>query len=259
MSNWTAIVLAGQRPGFDPLAAACGQTYKALVEICGQSMLSRVCNMLLQSSGIERVVILAQEPAALMVGDAAHFVDDPRVALISGETGIAASIAAIAGTKAAPWPVLVTTADHALLSTDMIEEFLSQTGDADLAVGVGERAVVERAYPDTKRTWLKFSDGHYSGANLFALRSANVMSALALWSGIEQDRKKGLKVLSQFGPYLLLRALTRTIAFPDAMARAGNRIGLAAKPVTLSQPEAVIDVDKIEDLHLVERILTDAC
>lgn len=256
--KWTAIVLAGQRPGIDPLAQACGQTYKALIPVVGQSMLSRVCGTLLASASISRVVILAQEPEKLLVGDTEALADEPRIHLATSGAGIATSIAAIAGSDTAPWPVLVTTADHALLTTAMVEEFLNGVGDTDLALGVGERRIVEQAYPATKRTWLKFSDGHYSGANLFALRNDKVGAALELWSSVEQDRKKSLSIMSRFGPLLLLRTLTRTITFPGALSRAGGRLGVTAKPIVMSQPEAVIDVDKIADLKLVEDILTNA-
>lgn len=256
-AGWTAIVLAGQRPGIDPLAQANGQTYKALIPVLGRSMLLRVCEALLASTNIARLVILAQEPEKLLRGDARALADHPKLSLAISGAGIASSIQAVAGTDIAPWPVLVTTADHALLTTQMVDEFLGAIGACDLAVGVGERTIVERAYPETKRTWLKFSDGHYSGANLFALSNGRVAGALELWSGVEQDRKKSLSIMSRFGPVLLIRAITRTISFAEAMRRAGLRLGVDAKPVIMSQPEAVIDVDKGDDLTLVEEILTN--
>lgn len=258
-TKWTALVLAGQRPGVDDLAAANGQTFKALIPVAGQSMLGRVIATLDACPQIGRIVIVAQTPELLLSGDTAQLMGNPKVRLAASTDGIAASIARIAGQDIAPWPVLVTTADHALLTPEMVEEFLGACGgearDADLAIAFGERRIVEAAFPETRRTWLKFSDGHYSGANLFALRGAKVLPALELWSGVEQDRKKGLAVISQFGPWLLLRALTRTITFPQALAKAGLRLGLAARPIVMSQAEAVIDVDKPADLVLAEEIL----
>ena len=165
-TRWTAIVLAGQRPEGDPLAEHCGQTYKALIPIAGQSMLSRVCDTLLACPQIERIVILAQEPEQLLTGDAAVLADNPKVSTATSSSGIAASIAGIAGSGTAPWPILVTTADHALLKKAMVDEFLDGVGDSDVAVAVGEKRIVESGFPETKRTWLKFSDGHYSGADL---------------------------------------------------------------------------------------------
>lgn len=246
--------MAGQRPGVDPFAAAHGQTYKALIRVEGQSMLRRIVTTLDNCPQIARIVIVAQNPELLLTGDTADLLANPAIRLADSENGIAGTIARIAGSDIAPWPLLVTTADHPLLTRAMVEEFLGRS-DSDLAIAVGERRRVEAVYPDTRRTWLKFARGHYSGANLFALRNAKVLPALNLWAGVEQDRKKGLAIIAHFGPRLLLRAITRTITFADAMERAGRRLGLSAKPVVMSQAEAVIDVDKPEDLVLAERIL----
>lgn len=261
VNKWTALVLAGQRPGIDELAAANGQVFKALIPVAGKSMLSRVVATLNACPQISRIVIVAQSPEELLVGDTADLSGNPKIEFAPSSDGIAASIAKIAGQDIAPWPVLVTTADHALLTPEMVKEFLDacegDARDADLAIAFGERRIVEAGYPNTRRTWLKFSGGHYSGANLFALRNAKVRPALDLWSGVEQDRKKGLAVISQFGPWLLLRALTRTITFSQALAKAGRRLGLTAKPIVMSQAEAVIDVDKPADLVLAESILRE--
>lgn len=258
-ARWTAVVMAGQRPGIDVLAQENGQDLKALISVAGRSMLSRVVGALDMCPRIARIVVVAQNPNALLSGDTASLLDNPKIRLATSSDGIAASIAVIAGSELAPWPVLVTTADHALLTPEMVNEFLDACEGAahggDLAIAFGERRIVEAGYPATRRTWLKFRDGHYSGANLFALRNANVMPALALWSGVEQHRKKGLAVISQFGPVLLLRAVTRTITFRKALAKAGRKLGIKAELVVMSQAEAVIDVDKPADLVLAEEIL----
>lgn len=74
------------------------------------------------------------------------------------------------------------------------------------------------------------------------------------WQAVEQDRKKGLKLIASFGPILLLRVLTRTIGLKDGLAKSGKKMGFDAKTVVLDA-EAPIDVDKNDDLELVERIL----
>ena len=58
-------------------------------------------------------------------------------------------------------PVLVTTADHPLLTAEMLEEFLDKAG-GDLAVAMVERKTMLAQFPDAKRTWLRFSDGAWS-------------------------------------------------------------------------------------------------
>jgi molybdopterin-guanine dinucleotide biosynthesis protein A len=255
MTGWTAVLLAGQRPGIDPLAAAFGQQWKALVPIAGEAMLSRVARTLLACPPIARVLILAQEPEALLVGDCAWLGREARVTTAPSGGGIASSIAAVAGGPAAPWPVLATTADHPLLTVEMVEAMIAGVGLLDVGVGVVERRVLLAAYPGNRRTWLRFADGAWTGANLFALRTPDATRALGSWSAVEQDRKKALKLVWHFGAWLAIRAFTRTITLRTAMKRAGRRLGFEVRPVPLPFAEAGIDVDKPSDHALAEAIL----
>ncbi|MFM7028151.1 MAG: nucleotidyltransferase family protein [Chakrabartia sp.] len=253
VSGWTAIILAGQRPGTDPLAAHFGEAWKALVPIAGVPMVTRVVETLSHVPGIARILVLAQEPGVLAAAVHAGGGAD----IVTSGSGISTSILAHAGGEAAPWPVFVTTADHPLLTAAMVEQFLqdASSGAADIAVGMVERRVMQRAYPDNRRTWLRFADGDWSGANLFALRTPKARAALTLWSEAEQDRKKAWKLFLHFGPLLALRALTRTIGLAAALRKAGRRLKIEAQLVPMAAAEAAIDVDKPSDHALAEAIL----
>jgi molybdopterin-guanine dinucleotide biosynthesis protein A len=254
-NGWTAILLAGQRPGIDPLAAAFGEERKAKIKVAGEAMLSRVARTLLAVPAIGRIVIMAQAPELLFDGDCAWLADEPRIATVHSDSGIASSIAAVAGGPEAPWPVLVTTADHPLLTVPMIEAMIASDAAADVAVGVVGRRVLLAAYPGNRRTWLKFAGEAWSGANLFVFRSNRAKIALGLWSEVERDRKKAIKLIAHFGPWLALRALTRTITLEAAMGAVGRKFGLVVRPVALPFAEAGIDVDKPSDHALAEQIL----
>jgi hypothetical protein len=217
-------------------------------------MLGRVARTLLRCADIARIVVLAQDPDLLMGGELDWMAAEPRIEGEVSGSGISTSIARVAGTAAAPWPVLVVTADHALLTEEMVDHFIANaSGDAALAVV--ERATVDASYPETRRTWLKFRGGHYSGANLFALLGESSRPALDLWAEVEQNRKKALKLLGHFGPLLAFRALTRTITLDAALDLAGRKTRLTVKAVRLPFAEAAIDVDKQADLDLVRRIV----
>lgn len=252
---WTAILLAGQRPGTDPLAASFNEEYKALVRVCDVPMLDHVLSALLRAPEIGRIVVLAQDPDLLFDGCDVWRSHRSQVSGARSVGGISESIADVLAGGRAPWPVLVTTADHPLLSPDIIREFLAGAGSSNVAVGAVERRTILARYPDTQRTWLKFSDGAYSGANLFALTSESALQALALWAKAERDRKQAARLFWHFGPILALRALTRTISFAEALRRAGHNLGVVATLVPLGAPEAAIDVDKPEDHQLVEWIM----
>ena len=248
-TQWTAIILAGQRPGIDPLAAHFCVTYKALVPLAGEAMLTHVVRTLHASIDIGRIIVLGQEPDVLMGAVDAGGGGEIR----QSGAGISASLKALADAGDVPWPWLVTTADHPLLNPAMIAQFL-QAAETDLAVGMVEKRVMLNLFPNAQRTWLRFSDGHWSGANLFAFRSENVRAALDLWAAAEQDRKHAWKLFLHFGPWLALRAITRSIGLQAAFQRAGRRLGLTAALVAMSDPMAAIDVDKPSDHALAETI-----
>jgi GTP:adenosylcobinamide-phosphate guanylyltransferase len=248
-------LLAGQRPGVDPLAQAFGEQWKALVKVNGEAMLSRVARTLLASPSVTRVLVVAQQPEILFTGDCAWLAHEPRVGTAISTSGIAVSVAALAGTDAAPWPVLVTTADHPLLTPAMVEAAIAGVGEADVGVGVVSSRTLLAAYPDNRRTWLKFAGGQWTGANLFALASEKAMPALLAWSEVERDRKKALKLIWHFGPLLAIRAVTRTITLAGALAKAGRKLDTRVVPIDLPFAEAGIDVDKPSDHALAEQIL----
>jgi CTP:molybdopterin cytidylyltransferase MocA len=247
----TALLLAGRRPGIDPLAASRGGTMKALLPVSGRPMVARVAERLLATPGIARVVVMTQdiEPIA-----AALPADERLMFVMSGE-GIAGSIASAARNHQPPFPLFVTTADHVLLTPATITAFLAGAAQADVAVGVVERGVVEARFPTTRRTWLRFRGGDWTGANLFWLKSDAALPVMDVWSSIEQDRKKGWRLIKRFGVGLLIRAATRTITLEAAMREVGRKLGADIRPVPLADPLAAVDVDKPDDLMLAEAVL----
>lgn len=250
--KYTAIVLAGSRRGRDLFAEQFGNDIKALIAVGGEPMVRRPVRALLASRNVSEVVVLSQAPDRI----AAVIPGSWRVAMRQSRGTIAETMLEICNDPAIRWPLLVTTADHALLDTAIVDEFCEGAAGADLAVGVVEKDVLMRRFPNSERTWLKFRGGAYTGANLFALRSAKVTPAIELWRSVEQDRKKGWRVIASVGPLVLLGALLRLLSIDNVLARLGRKLGLTIKAVRLSNPVAGVDVDKPVDHTLVEDILS---
>lgn len=249
--SYTAIVLAGSRPGRDAFAERFGTDLKALIPVRGEPMVVRPVRALLGSRNIAEVVVLSQAPGRI----SALVEPDPRLTARESRGTIAETMLEICRDSRTRWPLLVTTADHALMTADMIDEFCAAAVGADVAVGVVERGLLEQRFPDAQRTWLKFRGGAYTGANLFAFGSPEVAKVIALWRSVEQDRKKGWRLITLAGPLLLIGALLRLVSIDRVLARLGRKLGLRIKAVRLSNPLAGIDVDKPADHALVEAIL----
>lgn len=252
----TAIIAAGSRPEADALAVAAGVPVKALVPVGGVAMLARVARTLVDHPSVTRVIILAQDHATLTAHPDLEWIAERRaVSFESSDTSLSAGLAKVLERHPDDYPFLVTTADHPLLDHAMIDVFLAGAGTADVAFAVVERATLLSAYPDNRRTWLKFGRRAYSGANLFLLRTPRALAALRLWRGIEQQRKRARAVIGAFGPAIMLGVALRLLSLRRALSLAGRRLGLTAAAVDLPMAEACIDVDKPGDLALVEAIL----
>ena len=251
MSPVTAVVLAGSRPGGDPFAEAYGTDLKALIPVGGVPMVRRPVEALLASADVGRIRVLAQQPERIRKA----VPDDPRVTVEqSGET-IAATLEAFCFDPNVEWPILVTTADHALLTVEMVADFIAKAEGAEVAIGVVTRDALLRRLPQSQRTWLKFRGGAYSGANLFLLGSPKVRSTLEVWRSSEQNRKKAWRMLLTLGLFGFLGAVFRLRTIEQTLDRVGRKLGLGIRAVELSDPLAAVDVDKPADHELVTAIL----
>ena len=249
--SWTALVLAGSRPGTDPFAARYGTDLKALIPIGGVPMVVRPVAALLQAPAIDRVRVLTQQPER--IGEALP--NDDRLSIDPSGATIAATLDAILSDPATRYPLLVTTADHALLDPAMIADFCAKAEGADVAIGLVERRALMARLPATQRTWLRFRGGAYSGANLFAFGSAKAAKAVALWRSVEQDRKKGWRMIAALGSAVLLGAVLRLRTLDQTLASVGRRLDISIRKVELDNPIAAVDVDKEADHALVTAII----
>lgn len=254
--GWTALVLAGQRPGIDPVAAQFGLVAKALVPVAGELMLDRVLMALADTPQIARIVVLAQDAAQLLAHpELAWAAAEPRITTRTSGRTISGSVHDAVRDPAIGLPVLVTTADNVMLTPATVAEFIAGAGASDVSVAMVDRGNLEATVGPNRRTWLTFKGGSYTGANLFALHQSAAINALRFWEGVEQDRKSVLRLAAHFGPVLMARMLLRRMTLAEALSAAGAKLGARVAPVLLSDGRMGVDVDKPEDHALAERLL----
>lgn len=255
---FTVLVLAGDRGPQDPVSRAAGVKHKCLAPVAGRAMLERVVEALAASPRVGPITVSMNDPAVLAQLPAlTPLIDSGRLRALQAAGTPSRSVLRAAEELESPFPLLVTTADHALLTPEMVEHFLAASAASGAAVtaGLTASAALLARYPQSRRTYLKFRDERYSGSNLFALMRPEAMRLPELWLRVEQQRKKPWRIAAVFGPVLLLGYLLRRFTLDEAMARISQRLGLRVAAVKMPMAEAAIDVDKPEDLVLVEGIL----
>jgi GTP:adenosylcobinamide-phosphate guanylyltransferase len=249
-----ALVLAGSRPGSDPLLSGTGLATKALLPIGGKPMLAHVLQALSDAPRVGPITVVAQNTSAL-AADRSIAQAAAQVEWRDAAGSIADAVRFALGH--ADGPLFITTADNVLLTPAMIDQFLREAVGSDVAVGLVARKAVQAAGHSTMRTWLKFRGDAWSGANLFRLGGPQALPLIEFWRALEQDRKKGMKIVGAFGPGLLLAALLRLIDIHAFATRVARRFGLSGKVVSMEAAEACIDADKPSDVSVIEAILAE--
>jgi GTP:adenosylcobinamide-phosphate guanylyltransferase len=251
-SEFSTLVMAGRRGPKDDLAEATGSSHRALLDVCGVPMLVRVIRALRASPSVGSITISIDDERAL---DGIPELDE--VALHRSLSSPSRSVLDFLESRPAGEPVLVVTADHALLNSEMVEHFAaeSRASSADVLVALVEEKRIREAYPETTRTYLRFRGEGFSGANLFAFKGERAHRAAAFWVRAEQFRKQPWRLVSAFGPVALLLFLFRLLDLDAALVRASRGIGATVRAVRMPFAEAAIDVDRKSDLELVTRII----
>ena len=211
MTGFQALVLAGSRgSSVDPVAAYAGASHKALIELAGQTLLARVVEAL-RAAGATRIAVVSSHPEVRA--------ETLRLRAESLDEAEGPSLSVLNGASAFGTPLLVTTADHALLEAAWVRKFLDDVPEGvDVAALVAARATVEAAAPDTQRTWLKLADGDWSGCNLFYLANDRALGVVTLWRRIEAERKRPWKMAQILGPGMLVRYVMGRLTLQDADA-----------------------------------------
>jgi len=142
--TYTAVVLAGSRRGRDALAEKFDTELKALIPVYGEPMIRRPVRALLESDCVGSITVLSQESERLR----GALPDDPKLRVAWSDGTIAATMLSLCNDPSTQWPLLVTTADSAMLDGPTVNEFCAGAEGADLAVGVVERGTLMRRFHD---------------------------------------------------------------------------------------------------------------
>ena len=255
---FTAIILAGKRPGRDSVAEAAGVACKSFAPIGDRAMVHRVLDALAAATQVGPQIIcglsqslIDQEP------ELKARLDKGELKWIAGQP--TPSLSTYHALKSLPdnAPALVTTADHAFLTTQIIEHFCTEARQkqCDVVVGLALYDKVIAAFPETKRTAIKFTDSAYSGCNLFAFLNPRAHKVAAFWSQIEEQRKKPLRMMRILGWWPVVRYLMGGLSLKDGLEHLSNRLGIRAGAVILPFPEAAVDVDSVDDWKFAQDVM----
>jgi len=258
--QFTAIILAADRETDNPVAEAADVLCKALAPVCKTPMIFRVLDALASSCKVSDKLlcgppksVIEQEP------ELDDYIASGKAAWIENQA--TPSLSAYEGIKSLPQEsaILLTTSDHALLTSEITDYFCNraQESGCDVVIALAPYETVTAAYPQTTRTGYRFKDGTYCSCNLFAFLTPEARTVPSFWRSIEQKRKNPLLVISALGWMTVLHYLVGGLSLDKAMEKISHRLGCRAGVVVMPFPEAAIDVDSVQDWHLVQKIVAE--
>lgn len=256
--RYTALVLAASRGHQDPLAQAGGVSHKAFIDIAGQPMLRRVVQAVLESGRVENIIVSIETEAT----DEAKAVlaplkADDRIRYTPSRDSIGTSVAAVTEQWPDALPLIITTADNALHTGEMVKYFCDALDHVreDAALGLTDARHVLAKYPEGNRAFHRFRDGQFSSCNIYALLTPAAMEAPRIFNSGGQFGKKPKRLIGAFGLVAFLVYKSRLTALNTFLGFLSRAIGVKTAPVLMPFAEGPIDVDRMQDWELANRIV----
>jgi hypothetical protein len=257
--KYTGLVLAASRGNLDPLAQAGGVSHKCFIDISGQPMLRRVVRAVMESGRIGRTIV-AIEPDSVDEAKAilADLPGAERIEYVPSRENIGASVNAVATPEMLP--LVITTGDNALHTAEMVRFFcdaLDRVDDADGALGLTPARYILEKYPEGNRAFHRFRDGAFSSCNIYALLTPRSLTGPRVFNSGGQFGKKPKRLIGAFGLSAFLLYKSRLLKLRTFLNFLSLAIGVKAAPVLMPFAEGPIDVDRMQDWDLANRIVRD--
>ena len=259
IDKFVALVLAADRTANDPVANKSGMVCKAFAPICGIPMIIRVLDAL-EASGMIKEIVLCGPPKSSLSAcpELEQRIEKGCVTWVSNLDSPSRSASRGLEHIDKDVPVFLTTADHALLTPEIIQYFLFESSkvDGDATVGLVEHEKVMATFPGTKRTVIKLRDGNFCGCNLYAFLNHRGRNLVPFWKKAEDLRKQPWRLVGEIlGPIAILLYLLRISKLNQALNAISVKAGVRSQAVIIPYANAGVDVDKAEDIALVESVL----
>lgn len=252
------IVLAGGKAGADSLARHFGMSHRCLIPLSGRPLVAHVLQIAALHPAVESLAVSVEREAFDGLFDVlSQLPGRGIVKLVEARANLVDSVMAAA--EGWDGPLLITTADHALLSPGSIDAMLEalEGSKAEIAVAMATRGSVLAVNPDRAIRFHEFSDDAYASCNLYAVAGPEALHAAEVFRGGGRFAGNAWRVLRAFGLMDLVLLRLRAVSLAAALARVSARLRLRILPVVLADGSQAIDVDDERSHAVVEALLRE--
>jgi GTP:adenosylcobinamide-phosphate guanylyltransferase len=246
-----AIVIAGGIPQpEDPLYAYSNGDAKALIDVAGKPMVQWVLDALSDAKSVDNVLLIGLSARnGLTCKKPIYYISNQGRMLANVVAGVTKALELDKNTQY----VLIVSSDIPALKPEMVDWLVDtcmQT-KSDLYYGICPREVMEKRYPDSRRTFTHLKDMDVCGADINMSHVRMATEHLDMWEQLIGNRKSPLKQARIIGFGTLFKLFTRQLTMDEAVNRVCERIGINGRAVVWPYAEPCMDVDKPHQLELM--------
>lgn len=252
-----AIVTAGGIPlPEDPLYPFTEGHSKALLDVAGKPMVQWVLDALSAAKKVDNVIIMGMTPNnGVTCAKPTYYLPNEGRMLANIVAGVHKALEINPSCE----HVLIVSSDIPALTGEMVDWLVEEVekDPADIHYGVVPRELMEKRYPDSKRTWTHLKNMDLCGADINVAHVSMATEHLDTWEELIGNRKSPLKQAATIGLGILIMMLLRQLTLEDLASRVSARIGIRGKAVVWPWAEAGMDVDKPHQLEIMRADLAN--
>jgi len=255
----TALILAASRLGpQDIVAQSQNVSHKCLITLDGMIMLERVVREIKEAKNIGRIFVSIENEELLdSVPALKEMREKGEIQFVQSRKNLFLSVMGAAEDIDSPFPLIITTADNALHTTEMVDHFCKElfTANPDAAIAMTPASVILDAYPEGKRAFHTLKDGGWSSCNLYAMMTEKALASTKAFEGGGQFGKNPQRILKAFGFIFMVLYKYRLATSATMCKLLSRRWGIKLQLIRMPYADAPIDVDNPGDVMLTEKIL----
>lgn len=247
-----AILLAGGGANpEDPLYAISAGKPKALVPIAGKPLAQWVVDALAASRTVGRLFVVGLDAGSgLSLPAGTRFVPDSGTLLGNVRSGAMAAMEGADPTR----PLLVVSSDIPALESAMVDWLVdsSSESDDDFYYCTIDRAVMDRRYPGSGRSFVRFRDREVCGGDLSIIKPSAFLDGARIWRRLTEGRKSTFAMASAIGLDVMLLLFFHRLTLAEAARKACSRLRIKGRVMDCGYAEMGMDVDKPFQFDMVE-------
>jgi len=231
------VIIAGGTIRSPELREAAGVDVRAVIDLHGKPLLQWVLEALKAAQSLGRVCVVGNaellKPIAEPFG--AQVIEEGTDEVDNLYRGVEAL-------PGAEW-VFMGASDLPMLTPEAVDDLIANAPDADLVFPICEQSVTLAQYPDREWTFVKTTDGAFTGGCGFLFRPQAVLQRREWVQEVFDSRRNPWKLMRIWGLVFGIKALLHLVSLAETEEHISEVLKLNGKAYITQFPDLCYDLD----------------